>query len=67
MKKDPPVAGQTFRWHAYVRVLKARGLIKNFSRGETQGRARRWLEEDIKMGRVKQIKFGHPVAEYELL
>jgi hypothetical protein len=55
----------TFRWHDYCRVLKARGVINDFSHGECR-RARKMILEDIEAGRVVQIKFGHPIAEYEL-
>jgi hypothetical protein len=59
---NPPVAGQTFRWRYYCRVLKARGIISDFSKTECW-RARRMLLEDIKAGRVTQVKRG----EYELI
>jgi hypothetical protein len=59
------ISAKTFRWHDYCHVLKARGVINDFSRGECL-RARKLIVEDIDAGRVLQIKFGHPIAEYEL-
>jgi hypothetical protein len=52
---------KTFRWHDYCRVLKALGMIEDFSRGECF-RARRVLLENIEAGRVEQVKRG----EYRL-
>jgi hypothetical protein len=59
---NPVVAGATFRWNQYCRVLKARGVIADFSKTSCLGHARKLLDEDIAAGRVIQIKRG----EYEL-
>jgi hypothetical protein len=66
-RNEIQVTGKTFRWHDSCHVLKARGLIHDFSKSECLGRARKMPDEDIAAGRVVQTKFGHPIAEYELI
>ena len=61
MKDGNYVKGKTFRWHDYCHVLRALGMIADFSKGECW-RARKLLLENIKAGRVVQAGRG----EYKL-